>query len=117
LISFLFSSGASSGKSCKARHILVKTEDQIKKVKERLEKGEEFGKLAKECSECPSGRSGGSLGSFSPGMMVPAFDRACFDPANKVGELIGLVQRHFGFHMLIVDERSGVDDGEAAKDK
>eukprot|EP00933_Yihiella_yeosuensis_P000962 TRINITY_DN101521_c0_g1_i1.p1 TRINITY_DN101521_c0_g1~~TRINITY_DN101521_c0_g1_i1.p1 ORF type:complete len:171 (-),score=34.58 TRINITY_DN101521_c0_g1_i1:128-640(-) len=110
--------GGSGAKSCQARHILMKTEDELKKAKSRIEAGEAFAKVAAACSDCPSGRSaGGSLGEFSPGMMVPAFDRVCFDPETKIGELIGPVQTHFGFHLIIVDKRSGVDEADAAKTK
>jgi hypothetical protein len=33
-----------------------------------------------------------SLGTFKPGMMVPAFDKVFFGKEDKVGEAIGLIQ-------------------------
>mmetsp|Transcript_2230 Transcript_2230/g.4515 ORF Transcript_2230/g.4515 Transcript_2230/m.4515 type:complete len:293 (+) Transcript_2230:50-928(+) len=107
---FGWSNMGGGGKKCSARHILVKTEGECKAIQERIAKGEDFGKLAAEASTCPSGKSGGSLGSFSPGSMVPAFDKVCFDPNTKIGEIVGPVQTQFGYHLLVVDERSGVDD-------
>ncbi|CAE8691985.1 unnamed protein product [Polarella glacialis] len=107
-----FGGGGGAGRNCSARHILMKLEEDVKKAKARIEGGEEFGKVAKDCSTCPSGRNGGSLGTFSPGQMVPAFDRVCFDPNTKVGEVVGPVQTDFGFHLIIVDARQGVDPEE-----
>ena len=45
-------------------HILVKTEDEAKKVKDRLDKGEDFAKVAKEVSTDPGSKDkGGDLGT------------------------------------------------------
>ncbi|CAK0794767.1 unnamed protein product [Prorocentrum cordatum] len=106
-----------SGKTCSARHILMANEQDLLKAKSRIDGGEDFCKVAKECSTCPSGQSGGSLGCFTPGSMVPAFDRVCFAPDTEVGKLYGPIQTHFGYHLIIVDERSGceMDVGEGAK--
>lgn len=114
---FMFQHRNPGGKSCTARHILMKKEDGILKAKARIDAGEDFGKVAAECSTCPSGKSGGSLGKFTPGSMVPAFDRVCFDPKTKLGEVVGPVQTHFGFHLIILDDRSGVDDEAKAADE
>merc|ERR1712187_567311 len=96
-------------KSCTARHILMKKEEDLQKAKARIDAGEDFGKVAAECSTCPSGKGGGSLGNFAPGAMVPAFDKVCFDPATVVGKVYGQIQTHFGYHLISVDERSGVE--------
>ena len=45
----------------RASHILVKTEDQIKTLLERLQKGETFEELAEKISLCPSRANGGDL--------------------------------------------------------
>ncbi|HFD86397.1 MAG TPA: peptidylprolyl isomerase, partial [Gammaproteobacteria bacterium] len=60
-------------KEYKARHILVKTEDEAKAVVKSLNDGADFIKLAKEKSIGPSGPNGGDLGWFQAGTMVPAF--------------------------------------------
>ena len=87
-----------------ARHILVSTEQECLDLKKRIEDGEEFGALAAEFSSCPSGQKGGALGSFSPGQMVPEFDKAVF--GGEVGVVQGPVKTDFGFHLLEVTERT-----------
>ena len=81
-----------------ARHILVKTRDEAEKLKQRIAKGEDFGKIAKKYSQCPSGKKGGDLGEFGPGQMVAAFDKVVFkEPVLKVH---GPVKTRFGFHLI-----------------
>ncbi|WP_345841115.1 peptidylprolyl isomerase [Shewanella algae] len=81
-----------------ARHILVKTREEAEKLKARIAKGEDFGKLAKEYSQCPSKKRGGDLGEFGPGQMVKAFDQVVFKKA--VLEVHGPVKTQFGFHLI-----------------
>lgn len=83
----------------KASHILVKTEDQVQTLIERLEKGESYEDLAKKCSLCPSGQKGGDLGYFERGVMVKEFEDAAFD--TEVGEL-KVVETQFGWHLIKV---------------
>src|SRR5579883_2159617 len=76
-----------------ARHILVETEDEAKKVRERLTKGkEDFAKVAAEVSkDTVSASDGGNVGYFTgnctPGepCMVPEFSKAAFE--LKVGDI------------------------------
>ncbi len=82
-----------------ARHILVTTEDEAKTVIERLNKGEDFGKIAAELSKDPgSGAKGGDLGWFGKGAMVPPFEEAAY--ALKAGEISAPVQSDFGWHII-----------------
>merc|ERR1712183_713793 len=87
-------------KSCAARHILVKTEGEADKALQRVKAGEDFGELAAALSTCPSGKKGGSLGHFQPGCMVPAFDKVCFHPATKIGDVAGPIKTEFGYHLI-----------------
>lgn len=87
-----------------ARHILVATEQQCNTLKSQIEGGADFAALARQHSTCPSGRDGGNLGSFSPGMMVPAFDKVVF--SAPVGAVQGPVQTEFGYHLIEVTARS-----------
>ena len=91
-----------------ARHILVPTEKEAKVVMKMISSGEQsFQDCAMDFSTCPSGKRGGSLGSFSPGQMVPEFDKVVFNPDTQIGELQGPVLTDFGFHVIVVDKRTG----------
>ena len=81
-----------------ARHILVKTREEAEKLKQRIAKGEDFGKLAKKHSECKSGKRGGDLGEFRLGQMVKAFDNVVFK--KEVLKVHGPVKTQFGFHLI-----------------
>lgn len=67
---------ANGGKEFKARHILVETEDQAKKIIADLNKGAKFEDLAKKLSKDPgSGANGGDLDWAAPASFVPEFQR------------------------------------------
>lgn len=88
-----------------ARHILVSDEAVCNELKEKINSGEiTFEQAAKENSTCPSGAAGGALGSFGPGQMVPEFDRVVFN--EEVGVVHGPVRTQFGYHLLLITERS-----------
>ncbi len=84
--------------SASARHILVNTRDEAEKLKKRIDKGEDFAKLAKKHSQCPSGKKGGDLGEFRNGQMVKAFDDVVFK--QSVMDIHGPVKTQFGFHLI-----------------
>lgn len=87
-----------------ASHILVKSEDEAKKLAERVAAGEDFAKLAKENSgDAGSKEQGGSLGFFGKGQMVPQFEEVAF--ALKKGEVSKPVQSQFGWHIIKLDDR------------
>lgn len=87
-----------------ARHILVASEAEAKKVVDRLKAGEDFAVIAKEVSTDPSGKTnGGDLGWFGRGMMVPTFEEAAFAlPLKKISDP---VQSQFGYHIIEVLEK------------
>lgn len=87
-----------------ARHILVDSEDKAKEVLGKVEKGEDFAKLAEAYSSDPGSKAnGGKLGYFSKGQMVKEFEEAAF--ALKKGEVSKPVQSKFGWHVIKVDDR------------
>ncbi|MGB7286463.1 MAG: peptidylprolyl isomerase [Salaquimonas sp.] len=90
-------------KEIKARHILVKTEDEAKSIIAELEGGKDFVELAKEKSTGPSGPNGGDLGFFGKGQMVPAFEEAVFALENGAFTTAP-VQTQFGFHVILKEE-------------
>ena len=86
-----------------ARHILVSTEAECNDLKQQIEGGLSFAEAAADHSQCPSGRKGGDLGRFTPGQMVPEFDKAVF--TGDVGVLYGPIKTQFGYHLLEVTAR------------
>lgn len=93
----LFKAGEKASDADKAA-AKAKAEDILKKAKA----GEDFAKLARENSEDGSAAAGGDLGLFGPGAMVKPFETAAF--ALKAGELSGVVQTRFGFHVIKVED-------------
>lgn len=92
-----------SAEEVRAKHILVKEEEEAKKVKEEIEAGKSFEEAAKEYSTCPSKDKGGDLGFFSKGRMVPEFEKAAFE--LEIGQLSDLVKTQFGYHLIVVEEK------------
>lgn len=87
----------------KARHILVRNRKEAEQIKQKLLKGEDFGKLAKEYSiDLPMAREGGSMGTIEKGKTLPELEKALF--ILNVGETSDIVETRFGFHILTVDE-------------
>jgi peptidyl-prolyl cis-trans isomerase C len=87
-----------------ARHILVKSQADCEKLKKEIEAGADFAAVARKHSQCPSGKQGGALGEFSPGQMVPEFDKVVF--SGEVGKVLGPVKTEFGYHLIEVTKRS-----------
>jgi peptidyl-prolyl cis-trans isomerase C len=87
----------------KARHILVKKEEDALDIIERLNRGDDFVTLAKEKSTGPSGRNGGDLGYFPKGRMVKSFEEAAF--ALKAGGISAPVKSSFGWHIIKVEDK------------
>ena len=87
-----------------ARHILVPTEEEAKKVIAELDKGADFAALAKQDSKDPGAQNGGDLGFFKKGDMVPEFATAAF--ALQPGKYTETpVKTQFGYHIIKVEER------------
>jgi len=99
--------------SAVASHILVDDTEEAKAkltaLKKEINDFTKFKGAAQRYSKCPSGKTGGSLGSFSPGMMVPAFDKVIFDRESKVGQVIGPIRTNFGYHLIWIEERNLVE--------
>ena len=57
-----------------------------------------FADAAVQHSNCPSGQSGGSLGEFTKGMMVKAFEDVAF--SLDIDEISEPFESEFGFHIV-----------------
>jgi peptidyl-prolyl cis-trans isomerase SurA len=99
-----------------ARHILIKTSElvseseaksRLQAIKQRIDKGASFAEEARLHSEDGSAPQGGDLGWLSPGETVPEFEKPM--DALKVGQVSGLVQSDFGWHLIQVLGRRNTD--------
>ncbi len=106
-----------------ARHILVKTSEimddnqareKLLALKDRIEKGEDFAKLARKHSEdTGSMLNGGDLGWTTPGMFVASFEETM--ATTPVGKVSRPFKSQFGWHILEVMERRKEDMSEQMK--
>ena len=87
----------------RARHILVKTEDEAKAVIAELKSGADFAELAKKKSTDPGASEGGDLGYFPKDEMVPEFAEAAFK-LDK-GQISDPVHTRFGWHVIKVEDK------------
>ncbi len=94
---------ANAGTEYKARHILVKTEDEARKLIIELDNGADFVELAKTKSTGPSGPQGGDLGWFTADRMVPPFSEAviALENGHYTKEP---VETQFGWHVIIRED-------------
>ena len=90
-------------KEVRARHILVKTEEEAKAILEELKKGADFAELAKAKSEDSSKTDGGDLGYFTQDQMVPEFATVAFK--LEKGQLSDPVKTQFGWHIIKVEDK------------
>ena len=95
---------AASGQEYHARHILVETEDEAKKLIAEIKAGGSFEELAKKHSKDPgSGANGGDLDFAKPDSYVPEFSQAMM--ALKKGEMTPVpVKTQFGFHIIKLED-------------
>lgn len=104
----------SKGVRVRAQHILVSVQSEdpndklaamskISKIRKRIEAGADFSSEAAAHSDCPSGKkAGGSLGWFSRGMMVKAFDDVVFD--LPIGGFSDIIETQFGYHLIFKND-------------
>ena len=103
----------------RARHILIKLDsaasDETREnaralltgIAQEIEAGADFAALAQQKSQGPSAANGGDLGYFKRGQMVAPFEEVAF--ALAPGEVSGIVETRFGFHLIqLVDRKAPV---------
>lgn len=104
----------------RAKHILIQYDandpgdrqralDLISSLRERIEAGERFERLARDYSDDPGSRQrGGDLQRQRRGIFDPNFEEYVW--TAEVGELSDIVQSAFGFHLIVVTERHISDE-------
>jgi peptidyl-prolyl cis-trans isomerase C len=100
----------------KARHILVKTEDEAKTLIKQLDGGADFAQLAKEHSTGPSSSAGGDLGWFEKDMMVKPFADAVASMSNGTHSS-SPVNTQFGWHIILREDAKDLGVVELAQVK
>jgi peptidyl-prolyl cis-trans isomerase C len=87
-----------------ARHILLTTEAEARKVLEDLQKGADFSTLARVLSKDPDAAKGGDLGFFRREQVWPGFADAAF--SLQPGQLgPNPIRNEFGWHVIKVEEK------------
>lgn len=99
-----------------ASHILIRVSEdaspedtliaynKIYDLYERVQKGEQFERLAREFSEDPSAQqNAGNLGWFSSMQMVYSFENAAYN--TPIGEVSQPLRTRFGYHILKVHDK------------
>lgn len=82
------------------------TVEKLKGIRERIEAGEiTFEDAARKYSADGSGQGGGDLGWTKRGKFVPEFEAAAYN--LEPGQLSGIVQSEFGYHLIKLQERRG----------
>ncbi len=79
--------------------------EKLRKIRERVIKGESFGTLAVLYSEGPSAPRGGELGYMPRAELVPEFANVAFNlKGDKVSKI---VETEYGFHIMQLIDRKG----------
>ena len=82
--------------------------EALQALKNQILAGASFADLAKTHSQDPgSGANGGELGFFKKGELVPEYEAASLK--LKPGELSDIVESQFGFHLIQMIERRGLE--------
>ena len=92
-----------------------KAKISIDSIYQRVVAGDDFGKLASELSQDKgSAAKNGELPWFGTGRMVPEFETAAFALKN-VGDVSQPIQSAYGWHIIKLLEKKGVDSFENMK--
>ena len=102
-------------KMAKTDEEFEKALEQVKALRDRLHKGEDFTELVR--AESDDKGNDGNLGTFGKGRMVPEFEKAAY--ALEAGELSEPVRTQFGWHLIQLHEKipSKVTPFEEIKEK
>jgi peptidyl-prolyl cis-trans isomerase C len=105
--SHILISTSSADESADVEQVKAQARRKAEELLQQIKDGADFAAVAKEHSACPSAARGGELGTFGRGDMVPQFEDAAF--AMKVGEVSGIVETQFGYHIIKVTEHTDAE--------
>jgi peptidyl-prolyl cis-trans isomerase SurA len=87
-----------------ADSVVERARGQIERIQQQLDSGEAFAAVARRLSEDPgTAAAGGDLGCFSPGTLMPDFERAAAE--LRPGERSDPVLTPFGYHLILLHEK------------
>jgi peptidyl-prolyl cis-trans isomerase C len=93
----------SHGEEIRARHLLVQSEDEAKKIMEQLQNGDDFAVLARLHSVAPEAQYGGDMGYVVRGQLPGYLEEPLFD--LEPGTVSPVVKTPYGFHIFQVIEK------------
>jgi peptidyl-prolyl cis-trans isomerase C len=94
----------SATEEVRARHILVSSEKEARKVLEDLHNGTDFATIARVLSKDPDAAKGGDLGFFRREQVWPGFADVAF--SLQPGQVApNPVRNEFGWHVIKVEEK------------
>ncbi len=88
-------------KMAKTEEEFARAEEQIIKIRKKIEEGDPFIDMIKK--ESDDSQNDGHLGTFGKGRMVPPFEKAAF--SLKAGEVSEPVKSQFGWHLIELHDR------------
>jgi peptidyl-prolyl cis-trans isomerase C len=93
-------------KQIRISHIFIKTEDELNQVKQRIDKGEDFAKIASEMSaDKGSSKVGGDIGFIKKGELAPELENVVF--TMRKGQVGAPVKVKDGFRIIKVTDIKG----------
>jgi peptidyl-prolyl cis-trans isomerase C len=88
----------------RARHILVTTEAEARKILDDLKKGADFATVARQVSKDPDAVKGGDLGFFRREQVWPNFADVAFSlPPGQISA--NPIKNEFGWHVIKIEEK------------
>lgn len=86
----------------------LKFKQKLEEIRARIANGEDFCRLAKQFSQDPvSAKNCGEIGFFKKGELVPEYEAA--SSKLQPGQTSGVVETQYGFHIIQLIERRGLE--------
>ncbi|MBW1783749.1 MAG: peptidylprolyl isomerase [Deltaproteobacteria bacterium] len=92
-----------SAEMLRFRQIVCKSKEEVEKLRERLQAGEDMGALAREYSIAPEAENNGEVGWVARGDLDEAMEKALFSMQH--GASSPIVKTDFGYHLFEVIAR------------